>query len=101
MSSIEAMLRRNPEIDGILAMSDVIAIGALDGARAAGRNVPADLKVMGYDGIAEGERTDPPLSSIRQDSVEKGRLAAEMALGDINGDSRILETSLLVRGSSR
>jgi DNA-binding LacI/PurR family transcriptional regulator len=99
---VEIMLRDHPEIDGILAMSDVIAIGALDGARASGRKIPDDLKVIGFDGIAEGERTDPPLSSIRQDSVEKGRLAAEMALGETQGDNnRVLETSLLVRGSTR
>lgn len=95
------MLADHPEIDGILAMSDVIAIGALDGAQMAGRSVPGDLKVIGIDGIQAGERTDPPLTTIHQDSVEKGRLAAEMALSDGAGKTITLDTSLLVRGSSR
>ena len=95
------MLVQHPEIDGILAMSDVIAIGALDAARELGRKVPNDLKVIGIDGIVAGERTDPPLSSVRQDSVEKGRLAAEMALGEDAGRTIILETGLLVRGSTK
>lgn len=95
------MLASHPEIDGILAMSDVIAIGALDGARTTGRAVPNDLKVIGFDGIAAGERTDPPLSTMYQDTVEKGRLAAEMALSEVGGRTITLETRLLLRGSSQ
>lgn len=95
------MLTAHPEIDGILAMSDVIAIGAIDAARAVGRNVPEDLKIIGIDGIQAGERTDPPLSTMYQDSVEKGRLAAELALSDTTGKTITLETSLLLRGSSK
>lgn len=95
------LLSDHPEIDGILAMSDVIAIGAIDAARAIGRNVPGDLKVIGIDGIPAGERTDPPLTTMHQDSVEKGRLAAEMALSDKPGKTVTLETSLLLRGSSQ
>ncbi len=83
-------------------MADVVSVGALEGERARRRKTPDDLKGIGFTGIAGGERTDPPLSSIRQDSVEKGRLAAEMALGETQGDNnRVLETSLLVRGSTR
>ena len=95
------MLTAHPEIDGILAMSDVIAIGAIDAARAMGRKVPDDLKIIGIDGIQAGERTDPPLTTMYQDSVEKGRLAAELALSDETGKTISLETSLLLRGSSK
>lgn len=94
------MLTSHPDIDGILAMSDVMAIGALDAAHAMGRKVPVDLKVIGIDGIPAGERTDPPLTTMHQDSVEKGRLAAEMALSDEPGKTITLETSLLLRGST-
>ncbi|RCK47904.1 LacI family DNA-binding transcriptional regulator [Thalassospira profundimaris] len=95
------LLAQHPEIDGILGMSDVIAIGAIDAARTSGRKVPDDLKVIGIDGIAAGERTDPPLTTMYQDSVEKGRLAAEMALSDGGGKIITLETTLLLRGSSK
>lgn len=95
------MLTAHPNVDGILAMSDVIAIGAIDAARAVGRNVPDDLKIIGIDGIQAGERTDPPLSTMYQDSVEKGRLAAELALSDTTGKTITLETTLLLRGSSK
>ncbi|WP_430473312.1 LacI family DNA-binding transcriptional regulator [Thalassospira lucentensis] len=95
------MLASHPEIDGILAMSDVIAIGAIDAARSVGRKVPDDLKVIGIDGIVAGERTDPPLTTMYQDSVEKGRLAAEMALSDDGGKTITLTTKLLLRGSSK
>ncbi|WP_412558925.1 LacI family DNA-binding transcriptional regulator [Thalassospira sp. MIT1370] len=95
------LLAAHPEIDGILGMSDVIAIGAIDAARMSGRKVPDDLKVIGIDGIAAGERTDPPLTTMYQDSVEKGRLAAEMALSETPGKTITLETTLLLRGSSK
>ncbi|MCC9624638.1 substrate-binding domain-containing protein [Thalassospira sp. MA62] len=81
------LLSAHPDIDGILAMSDVIAIGALDAARDLGRKVPDDLKVIGIDGITDGERTDPPLTTVRQDTVEKGRRAAELVLA-MNGEDQ-------------
>jgi DNA-binding LacI/PurR family transcriptional regulator len=95
------MLATHPEIDGILAMSDVIAIGAIDAAGKSGRKVPSDLQVIGIDGIQAGERTDPPLTTMHQDSVEKGRLAAEMALAEGTAKTITLQTTLLNRGSTR
>ncbi|MFH1806217.1 MAG: LacI family DNA-binding transcriptional regulator [Pseudomonadota bacterium] len=100
-AQVRQLLIDHPKIDAILAMSDVIAIGALDAIKKAGKSVPGDIRVIGFDGIAEGERTDPPLSTITQNSVEKGRLAAELALGDGDRRSRVLPTTLTVRGSTK
>jgi DNA-binding LacI/PurR family transcriptional regulator len=94
------MLASNPAIDGILAMSDIIAIGALEAINDIGRSVPGDIVLIGYDGIPRAGRTRPPLSTIAQDTVEKGRLAAELALGEAIGENRVLKTRLIVRASS-
>ncbi len=96
------LMAQFPDIDGILAMSDVIAIGALEALVKTGHDVPGKVKVIGIDGVARGARTTPPLTSVAQNSVEKGRIAAELALaGDDIAEPVLLKTRLLVRASSK
>jgi DNA-binding LacI/PurR family transcriptional regulator len=95
-----ALLKDHPEIDGILAMSDVLAIGALEAINASRLTVPDDVKLVGYDGISRGERTRPALTTVAQNTVEKGRLAAELALGGEAHETVKLPTKLVVRGST-
>ena len=59
-------------------MSDVLALAAIAEARRRGRRVPEDLSVVGYDDVPEAARADPPLTTVAQPIVEKGRLAAHM-----------------------
>ena len=56
--------------------------------------------MIGFDGTAESARTTPPLTTVAQDIVGKGRLAAEMVLA--NGPPRqvVLPVELVVRGST-
>ncbi|AUG54876.1 LacI family DNA-binding transcriptional regulator [Thalassospira marina] len=96
------LMAQFPDIDGILAMSDVIAIGALEGLAKTGHDVPNKVRVIGIDGVARGARTTPPLTTVAQNSVEKGRIAAELALaGDDVAEPVLLKTRLLVRASSK
>ena len=89
---------------GVLAMSDMAAIGVLNAAHAAGRDVPVDLSVVGFDDIPLSAWTNPPLTTVRQPIVEKGRLAARMLIDRMNGrsiESPVpLATSLVVRTST-
>jgi DNA-binding LacI/PurR family transcriptional regulator len=56
---------------------------------------------VGIDGVARGARTTPPLTSVAQNSVEKGRIAAELALaGEDVAEPVLLKTRLLVRSST-
>jgi alanine racemase len=88
----------------VLAMSDMVAIGVLNAARAAGIGVPADLSVVGFDDIPLSAWTNPPLTTVRQPIVEKGRLAARMLIERMNGRAvespRPLATTLVVRTST-
>jgi LacI family transcriptional regulator len=88
----------------VLAMSDMVAIGVLNAARAAGVGVPADLSVVGFDDIPLSAWTNPPLTTVRQPIVEKGRLAARMLIERMNGRAvespRPLATTLVVRTST-
>jgi DNA-binding LacI/PurR family transcriptional regulator len=74
--AIQELLARRPDIDGVVANSDRFAIGAMDGVRAAGKRVPEDVAVVGYDDTAIAAHTNPPLTTIRQDGPLAGRLLA-------------------------
>ena len=57
-------------------MSDELAIGALEAARARGLEVPRELSVVGWDDTPEARRADPPLTTIRQSLRDQGRRCA-------------------------
>jgi DNA-binding LacI/PurR family transcriptional regulator len=91
----------------ILAMSDVLAIGALQAAAELGIAVPAELSVVGFDDSPAATLATPALTSVAQPHEEKGRLAAEWLTRAIDrghplrGRRRaILPTTLVVRDST-
>ena len=62
------LLARVPDLDAVFAANDLMARGALRALRTADRRVPQDVAVVGYDDQpAVAPRTDPPLTTIRQD----------------------------------
>ena len=68
-----------------------------------GRAVPADLSIVGFDDIPRARAMDPPLTTVRQPLVDKGRAAAELLLGQITDGARRrmeLPIELVVRSSS-
>lgn len=81
--------------DLLLCMSDRIALTALTLAEERGIRVPEDLRITGFDGIAEGQYRAPRLTTVRQDSVGKGRVAAQMILGHLPAEQQLLKTELL------
>ncbi len=94
---------------GLLCFSDAMAAGALRAARAAGLDVPGELSIVGFDDSPLALRTDPPLTTVRQDAVEKGRAAAAALIEALEGRRLgreaeivhvVLPTELVVRGST-
>jgi DNA-binding LacI/PurR family transcriptional regulator len=81
----------------------LVAIGVMRGVRAAGRQVPSDVSVVGFDDIDVAEFVDPPLTTVRQPKDEMGRLAVEMVLRRVAGSSQketqMLRGELVPRGS--
>jgi LacI family transcriptional regulator len=81
------LLRSDPGVDAIFCGSDQIARGVADGLRSAGRQVPGDVALVGFDNwkpMVDG--ADPPLTSIDMDLEQIGRLAAEYLLSAIAGE---------------
>lgn len=87
----------------ILCMSDVIALTALRVAKELGVKVPEELRVTGFDDTPEASRSEPTLTTICQQSIEKGRVAAKLLLDSPQGDNTVqkivLDTRLVIRQS--
>lgn len=100
----EELLRRDPTVDGVVAASDLMALGACQALRAAGRRVGADVRVVGFDDSPAAAHADPPLSSVRQPVAEMGARAADLVLDEVDGAGGagrqvLLPTTLVVRES--
>ncbi len=90
----------------VFAASDVLAMGALAGAREQGIRVPEDISVVGYDDIDFAAYCNPPLTTVRVPAYEMGRLAVKVLVSLIRGRETgpqryLLDTDLIVRGSCR
>ncbi|MGP4110439.1 LacI family DNA-binding transcriptional regulator [Streptomyces sp. 4N509B] len=74
------LLARRPDLDAVFTGNDLMATGALRALRAAGRRVPEDVAVVGYDDLEPAGWADPPLTTVRQDVRRMGELMAGLLL---------------------
>jgi len=98
------LMARDPRPTAILALSDVLAYGAVDALAELGRSVPDQVSVTGFDDLAESAWFRPRLTTVRQPIVTKGRSAASFLISAIRGEDQhphqLLGTSLIVRDSA-
>ena len=104
-TAAEILLRRHPDVDAVTCGSDQIARGVCDGLRDAGRRVPDDVAVVGFDDwdvIALASR--PPLTTVALGLEALGRRAGELLLDAVAGrpsaGTTTLPTRLVVRDST-
>jgi DNA-binding LacI/PurR family transcriptional regulator len=93
---------RGVEFDAIVAASDLIAIGALRALQEASIEVPRQVAVVGFDDIPAASLTNPPLTTVMQDTRRAGELLVETLLRQIAGDpaaNSMIPTKLVVRKS--
>jgi DNA-binding LacI/PurR family transcriptional regulator len=101
-ATIDALAARGTRFDGIVAASDVIALGAMRALSRAGRKVPDDVSVIGYDDVPFARLSRPALTTIAQDTAHAGRLLVSKLLnaaGEGEMRSERLPTDLIVRES--
>lgn len=79
----QALLDQGLEFDAVFAASDLIAIGAIQALSAAGKRVPQDVAVMGFDNIPAASLTTPPLTTLVQDIKTGGELLVESLIAQI------------------
>src|SRR6266851_7764171 len=103
-SAMSALLEADPRLDAVFVANDIMAFGAMRALRSAGRLIPDDVAVVGFDDVPASAMTHPPLTTIRQPLYEMGRTAASMVMAAVRGESIAkrteLPTSLVVRDSS-
>lgn len=78
-------LQKNPSINGIVASSDVSAIGALKACDKLKKDVPEEIQIIGFDGIQVGAFLTPSLTTIAQNIYKLGQVATELLIQQIEG----------------
>lgn len=105
-SAMQELLRRCPDLDGVFVANDLMALGAMQALSEAGRQVPGDVAVVGYDDVPVAVAARPSLTTIRQPLEAMGRAMAEMVIAAIDGAdhphpaSVVLDTELIRRDSA-
>lgn len=83
--AMRRLLVQAPHLDAVVVMSDVMALGALEALRTAGRSVPDDIAVVGYDDISLAAYCSPPLTTVRQNVPAAGGLLVGRLLATVEG----------------
>jgi len=107
---LQYLLEQNPKLDAVLACNDQMALGVLQAAHKSGVRVPEDLGVIGFDNTPEAAYFWPPLTTVRHQLIEQGRIAVEQLIEAIEAkrnnlhvdqpDMTVLQPELIVRASS-
>jgi DNA-binding LacI/PurR family transcriptional regulator len=104
--ALDQLLLISPRPTAVVALSDAIAWGVMAAAAEHGLRVPEDLAVVGFDDLPASGLVHPPLTSVRQPAVAKGRRAAELFVelvrcdGNCQPKHEVLPVELIVRASS-
>ena len=97
-------LAADPTVTAVVAANDPMALGLISALREAGRTVPGDVSVVGFDDTPESEFYDPPLTTVRMDLQEIGRRSVGLLLDVVNGGGAeehvVIEQTLVVRSST-
>jgi DNA-binding LacI/PurR family transcriptional regulator len=104
------LLEHAPELTAIFVLNDLMALGALEAARASGRRIPDDVSIVGFDNIPFAALANPPLTTVGQPIRQLGEQAADLLLRVIEHgltsldsgahQNLLLPNELIVRGSS-
>jgi LacI family transcriptional regulator len=101
------LLATGEAFTALFAFNDISAIGAIRALREAGRRVPEDVSVVGFDDIQSAAFQNPALTTVRQPLREMGVIAAQILLRRINASAKTpypktvtVEPELIVREST-
>lgn len=95
-------------ITAVFAANDEMALGLIRALHEAGRRIPEDISVIGFDGLALGEFSHPPLTTVRQDFEQIGQELVDLVLGQMRArgaavarhDRVVVPTELVLRAST-
>jgi DNA-binding LacI/PurR family transcriptional regulator len=103
-AAMQQLLEDDPRLDAVFVASDLMADGALRTLRHAGRRVPDDVAVIGFDDVELARYSEPPLTTVRQPISDIGRVLAgqllRLAAGEEVAPAVTLSTELVIRESA-
>ena len=102
-AALDALFASDAGVDGVVASSDLLALQAVQAAQAAGREVPQDVAVVGYDDMPVAAYSSPPLTTVHQPVGQAGVEIVDALLGLLAGERatpRTLPVHLVLRGSA-
>lgn len=103
-SAARELLDRFPALTALICLNDRMALGAIQSIREMGKSVPDDVSVIGYDDIAISAIANPSLTTINQQAMALGQVAAQMLFDILNGnqpESARLPVKLVERNSTK
>lgn len=103
-AGMRELLSRCPDVDGVFASSDALAAGAVTTLHEAGRRIPQDVAIVGFDDSDWALRCRPQLSTVSQPAQALGAAAAELVLAQLRGQpfvsGGLLDTPVVWRQSA-
>ncbi len=102
-AAISAVLDQNLQFDAVFAASDVLASVTIKRLMAAGKRVPDDVSVIGFDDISIAQHMTPALTTVSQTIANGGRLLVESLFQQIKGasvSSEVMQPELVIRASA-
>lgn len=102
--AVQKLLDRDARFTGVVAANDLMAIGAMEALKHAGRRVPEDVAVVGFDDITFASLVSPALTTVAQPKYKMGQLAMDRLLvlmesTDGGPKHMVLSPELVVRDS--
>jgi DNA-binding LacI/PurR family transcriptional regulator len=101
--ALDRLCASGTPFDGIVACSDLLALQGVQAVRGAGRDVPSDVAVVGYDDMPLATWSDPPLTTVHQPVDLAGKELVDALLALMRGERatpRMLPVHLVVRHSA-
>jgi DNA-binding LacI/PurR family transcriptional regulator len=106
--AMKDLLRKMPDLDGVFVANDQMSVGAMKALFEAGKRIPEDVKIIGYDDVFISSVLEPSLSTIHVQKYRMGKNAAELLIAQIEGEKETgsegaaieLEPKLVVRRST-
>ena len=103
-NEIKRILDKKIDIDGIFAISDIMAVGCAKAIKDSNLEVGKDISIVGFDGMDISEFYSPTITTVKQPKLEMAELSVELLLDLVAGKTEnkhmILETELIRREST-
>jgi LacI family transcriptional regulator len=80
IDGVSKLLAENPQVTALFGCNDEVAVISIHGVREAGKRVPEDISIIGFDNNAKSENSFPPLTTMNVDKVGMGRLAVQLLI---------------------